>query len=161
MIDGKFVEEWYMCCDAIPSARCTNPNVQPSWVNSYQFPSSVQKAPLVKGVEYPSWIFTPSNEQSTLGWNYNSYLRKRGVWSGEECFNEDLVEPIANVTNFDLRKMEKRTNQKEENGSNSNNQVQNKNNKDNLEESSSVMNSLSKIATIIIATLTFIFIYHL
>ncbi|ORX42094.1 hypothetical protein BCR36DRAFT_167234 [Piromyces finnis] len=155
MIDGQFVEEWFMCCDAIPSSRCTGNNVQPAWVNSYKFPSGAQRAPLVKEVEYPSWIFTPSNMKNSIGWNYNSYLRKRGVWSGEECFNEDLVKPNANVTNFDLRKIEKRDEDEENIGFSDHSKHEKR------EESSSVINSISKIAEIIIAIVTIVFLYNI
>jgi len=108
MIDGKIVETWYMCCPAIPDARCTGNAKQPSWVSSYSLPQSAQKPPLVKPIEYPSYIYTPNNIKSPIGWSYRAVLRKRGLWSGEECFNEDLVKPLKNVTNFDLRKLEKR-----------------------------------------------------
>jgi len=104
LIDGKLVEEWYMCTPGIPGARCQDLSQQhatkPSWVDSYNFPSTVPKPPLAQVVEYPSYIYTPGNIAGDVQWNYRKELRRRGLYSGEECLNEDLVKPIANLTNY-------------------------------------------------------------
>jgi len=150
MIDGKFVEEWFMCCPGITNkqkARCSQG--EPAWVSSYNFPNQQQKPPIVREPEYPSFIFTPSNERNSIGWNYNSYLRKRGVWSGEECFNEDLVKPYVNTTdfdNFDLRKRDNKQ-QKEQNNETADNEKDDKSNKDEIndEENSSILNKINGI----------------
>jgi len=148
MIDGEFVEEWFMCCSPITNkqkARCSQG--QPEWSKTYQFKGgNQQKPPIVREIEYPSYIFTPSNERNSIGWNYNSYLRKRGVWSGEECFNEDLVKPYVNVTNFDLRKRSEDEQQKEKNNETVDNE-NDKSNKDEIndEENSSILNKINGI----------------
>jgi len=98
IIDGRVEEEWYMYCPTIPNQRYTDPKIVPRWTNSYKFASTVQNQPLPNVVKYPSYIFTPYNTNSN--WNFYRYeLRRRGVWSGEECFNEDIVKPIVNITN--------------------------------------------------------------
>lgn len=115
MIDGDIVEEWYMCCPALPPgiARCS-PKTEPSWLASNPIPQ-LQREPLNKGIEYPSYIYTPQNVGGKINWNLNHILRKRGVPPGDECVNEDLRKlPHKNLTNFDLRKMNK-INKREEN----------------------------------------------
>jgi hypothetical protein len=103
LIDGKLVEEWYMCTPAIPGSRCSNLSElhakKPSWVDSYTFPSTVAKAPIQPTFEYPSYIYTPDNINSDVHWSYRSELRKRGVYFGEECINDDIVKTKpANIT---------------------------------------------------------------
>jgi len=106
LIDGELKEEWYMCTPDIPSSRCSNladqHKEQPKWVASYSFPQTPIKAPLPQVVEYPSYIYTPGNIAGNIHWNYRTELRRRGLWSGEECFNTDLVEPLFNVTDYDV-----------------------------------------------------------
>jgi len=116
MIDGDIVEEWYMCCPALPPgiARCS-PIAEPKWLATNPI-TQQPKAPINKEIEYPSFIYTPQNVGGKVNWNLNHILRKRGVPPGDECVNEDLRKlPHKNLTNFDLRKMNKREEQKQEN----------------------------------------------
>jgi hypothetical protein len=145
MIDGEFVEEWYMCCDEI-AARCTDKSQQPAWVTANVPPQSPQKPPLKKGIEYPSYIYTPQNYGQS--WNMNSYLRKRGLYSGEECFNQDLVQPFENITEYDLRNLEKRTDDSKKN------ENQNTNDKEN----SSIVNKINLLSISIAILLVTVFI---
>jgi len=114
MIDGELVDEWYMCAPAIPNSRCTPADPPPAWVSTYQFPSTSQKPPIQPVVKYPSYIYTPGNVHGEINWNYRFELRRRGLWSGEECFNEDLVKPYTNCTNEDDRVMNNHTEEKDE-----------------------------------------------
>ena len=105
LIDGKLVEEWYMCTPGIPApkARCQDLSklhaVKPKWVDTYNFPSTVAKPPIEPVIEYPSFIYSPANLKSDYHWNYRTDLRKRGVYFGEECLNEDLIKDTnVNIT---------------------------------------------------------------
>jgi len=146
MIDGQFVEEWYMCCPEI-GARCTDNSIKPTWVTDTVPHPSTPKAPLKKGIEYPSFIYTPTNVKGN-GWNFNSYLRKRGLWSGEECFNKDLVEPFENATDYDLRNFEKRSNENEKK-----NETEKRNGNENDNENSSIINKVNTLNTLVIVLL--------
>jgi len=101
-VDGEHVEEWYMCCPSIVNNKCTDPSIQPAWVSKYKFPNNQPRAPLPNEYKYPSYIYTPRNTRSRIAWSYSNELRKRGVWTGEECLNEDLVKPIANLSRRDI-----------------------------------------------------------
>ncbi|KAL6621665.1 hypothetical protein LY90DRAFT_678505 [Neocallimastix californiae] len=96
LIDGQIVEEWYMCCPAISGCKCTDQSITPDWAKGRTF--AAPKPPLPLDVQYPSYIYTPVNLRSPIGWSYGAVLRKRGLWSGEECINEDIVKPVANLT---------------------------------------------------------------
>ena len=101
MIDGDIVDEWYLCTPGIPNSRCTPAEPAPAWVANYTFPTTVQKPPLPHVVKYPSYIYTPGNIIGYNTWSYRAELRRRGLWSGEECFNEDLMKPYENATDAD------------------------------------------------------------
>jgi len=147
MIDGEFVEEWYMCCAEV-GARCTDNSVKPAWVTDTVPHPSTPKAPIKKEIEYPSFIYTPTNHKGN-GWNLNSYLRKRGLWSGEECFNRDLVKPIENVTDFDLRNIEKRSDDTSD---------KNKNENEKENENSSIINKFNILSLLVTVLLVISFI---
>jgi len=133
-VDGEHVEEWYMCCKNIVNSRCTDPNIKPAWVNKYNFQSTQPRAPLPNVYKFPSYIYTPRNIHSRIQWSYSNELRKRGVWSGEECLNEDLVKPIANLSrrgDIDDDEFENDNNNNSNNNSNNSNNNNNVNNNNN------------------------------
>jgi len=159
IIDGKIEEEWFMCCPAIANSQCTDPSKKPAWLNKYSLPNSPPKAPLPNVYKYPSYIYTPQNIHSRIKWSYYNELKKRGFWTGDECLNEDLVKPIANISrrgDIDYNYDNNNNNNQNQNDTTTTTKQVNLNNKE--PQSNGVSSTHSFITFIVLILVTFIFI---